>query len=67
MILKFENTNTQMLKKKQDLIRSLLVKKVLNLLLAIKMLKKIRPLFMLLPKMSAYRREILVKLSVDLF
>ena len=67
MILKFENTNIQMLKKKQDLIRSLLVKKVLNLLLAIKMLKKIRPLFMLLPKMSAYRREILVKLSVDLF
>ena len=38
-----------------DLIKSLLVKKVLNILLVTNMLKKIRPLCIFLPKMSAYR------------
>ena len=38
------------------LIRSLWVKKILNILLAIKMLKN-RPLCIFLPKMKAYRKD----------
>ena len=37
--------------------RSVLVKKVLNMLLAIKMLKQTRLLCIFLPKMRAYRRD----------
>ena len=47
----------QMLMKQQNLIRSLLVKKYLNIFLATKMIKKVRLLDIFIPKRSAYRRD----------
>ena len=60
-IIKFDDIETQKLKFHQHKgpiwIRFLLVKKDLNNLSVTKMIKKIRPLCIFLPKMNAYRKD----------